>query len=343
MPSDNVRFGLIGFGAWGVHHARAIRETAGAELVAIAARSAESQTAARELQTNVEVVGDYQQLLKRSDIDVIDIVVPTYLHHEIASAALKAGKHVLLEKPMAANVADCAEIVALAEQHQRILAIGFELRMSRLWARIRRMIDDGAIGEPQYCLIELWRRPYRPGSGGWRFDIDRVGNWILEEPIHFFDLARWYLSSLGEPVSVTARAKARNPESPELTDNFTAILDFPGGGYAVISQTLSGFEHHQVAKVTGSKGALWASWNGAMDRTLTPEFFLKYHDGATVQTIDCGGPAGEVFELAQQIGRVADAVRSGVALHADGHDGLWAVRMCMSAVEAAANRGTITF
>ncbi len=61
------------------------------------------------------------------------------------------------------------------------------------------MIDRGAIGEPQYCLIELWRKPYRLGSNGWRYDISRVGNWILEEPIHFFDLARWYLGSLGEP------------------------------------------------------------------------------------------------------------------------------------------------
>lgn len=72
-----------------------------------------------------------------------------------------------------------------------------------------------------------------------------------------------------------------------------------------------------------------------MDRTFTPEFFLKYHDGSTVQTVDCGGPAGEVFELVQQIERVADAVRSGVPLHANGDDGLWAVRMCMSAAASA--------
>lgn len=343
MTNDTIRFGLIGYGAWGAHHARAIRETAGAELVGIAARSPESQAAARAAQPDVEVIGDYRLLLDQPDIDVIDIVVPTHLHHEIACAALKAGKHVLLEKPMAATVEHCEEIVSLASKHQRILAIGFELRMSRLWARMKQMIDEGAIGAPQYCLIELWRRPYRPGSGGWRFDIDRVGNWILEEPIHFFDLARWYLSSLGEPVSVTARAKARNPERPELSDNFTAMLDFPAGGYAVISQTLSGFEHHQVAKVTGSGGSLWASWSGAMDRTFAPDFFLKYHDGTTVQTIDCGGPAGEVFELVQQIERVAEAVRSHVPLHANGDDGLWAVRMCLSAADSAARGQTVEF
>lgn len=330
-----VKFGLVGFGAWGAHHARAIRETPGAELVAIAARSPESQTAARAAQSDVEVVGDYRQLLGRSDIDVIDVVVPTHMHHEIACAALRAGKHVLLEKPMASTLAASGEIVQLADSQQRMLVIGFELRLSRLWGRVKQLIDAGAIGQPQYCLIELWRKPYRPGAGGWRYDIDRVGNWILEEPIHFFDLARWYMSSLGEPTQVTARAKARNPAHPELTDNFSAMLDFPGGGYAVISQTLSGFEHHQVAKVTGSEGSLWASWSGAMDRTFTPEFFLKAQRGDEIKLVDCGGPAGEVFELVQQVGAVVAALRDGAPLHADGRDGLWAVRMCLAAAEAA--------
>lgn len=334
MTTD-VRFGLIGYGAWGSHHARAIRETDGARLVAIAARSAQSQDDASAAHSGVDIVGDYRQLLERDDIDVVDIVVPTHMHHEIACAALRAGKHVLLEKPMAATMSDSAQIVQLAQQLERILVIGFELRLSRLWGRAKQLIDAGAIGEPQYCLIELWRKPYRPGAGGWRYDIDRVGNWILEEPIHFFDLARWYMSSLGEPTRVTARAKARNPAHPELTDNFSAMLDFPGGAYAVISQTLSGFEHHQVAKITGTSGSLWASWSGAMDRTFTPEFFLKVHSGDEIKRIDCGGPAGEVFELVEQVAAVVAAVRTGAPLHADGHDGLWAVHMCLAAAEAA--------
>lgn len=332
-----TRFGLIGYGAWGSHHARAIQETGAAELVCIAGRSEASQSAARSAHPQVSVVADYRQLIGRTDIDVVDIVVPTHLHCEIACAALQAGKHVLLEKPMAADVADCQKILMAATQHQRLLAIGFELRMSRLWGRVRRMIDEGAVGVPQYCLIELWRRPYRPGSDGWRYDIQRVGNWILEEPIHFFDLARWYFHSCGKPVRVTARARARDEAKPQFSDNFTAILDFPGGAYAVISQTLSAFEHHQTVKITGSRGSLWASWSGALDRTFSPEFFLKYHDGTAVHNIDCGGPAGEVFELVQQIGRVCESVQRGVPLHASGDDGLEAVRLCVKAAESAAS------
>ncbi len=75
----------------------AIREASGAELVTIAARSDSSQAAARGDYAGCDVVADYRRLLDRDDIDVVDIVVPTHMHHEIACAALDAGKHVLLE------------------------------------------------------------------------------------------------------------------------------------------------------------------------------------------------------------------------------------------------------
>ncbi|MEY4187391.1 MAG: 1,5-anhydro-D-fructose reductase [Planctomycetota bacterium] len=332
-----VRFGLVGFGAWGTHHARAIQETPGAELAMIAANSTQSLTAAASAYPHIPVTGDYTQLLANPDIDVVDIVVPTHLHTEIACAALQHKHHVLLEKPMASSEADCHRILAAADASQKLLAIGFELRMSRLWGRVHQLIQEGAIGTPQYCLIELFRRPYRQGSAGWRYDRSRVGNWILEEPIHFFDLACWYFSQLGEPVAVQARSSSRDPGRPLLTDNFTAILDFPGGAWAVISQTLAAFEHHQTVKITGTEGSLWASWSGVMDRTTTPRFFLKQGSAATGESwqVDCGGPAGEVFELQQQIARMCAAVRGEQPLHADGLDGLKAVRLCLAAEQAA--------
>ena len=91
----------------------------------------------------------------------------------------------------------------------RVLSIGHELRLSSQWGEIKSTIDRGEIGEPRYILVELSRRPYRLGADGWRYDIGRVGNWILEEPIHFFDLARWYLSGAGAPADVYATASAR--------------------------------------------------------------------------------------------------------------------------------------
>ena len=228
-----------------------------------------------------QVYADYRELLARPDIDVVDIVVPSYLHHEIASAALAAGKHLLLEKPMALSLRECDDLIALAAKHKRVFAVGHELRLSSLWGKVKELIAGGFIGEPKYALVELSRRPYRLGSENWRYDISRVGSWILEEPIHFFDLARWYLSSLGDPQTVYATANSRQAGHEELKDNFSAIVHFPRGGYAVVSQTLAAFEHHQTVKVTGTKGALWASWSGAMDRTLHPTFSLRAFDGET--------------------------------------------------------------
>jgi myo-inositol 2-dehydrogenase/D-chiro-inositol 1-dehydrogenase len=326
-----IKFGLIGFGAWGKHHAAAIENTPGAQLGAIAAHSEASCITARAAYSHAAVFADYREMLRQADIVVVDVVTPTYLHHEIASAVLNARKHLLLEKPMAPSVSQCDDLIRLAQRHHRLLAIGHEFRLSSLWGKVKELIDDGFIGEPQYALIELSRNPYRQGSNGWRYDIERVGNWILEEPIHFFDLARWYLSSIGDPETVYAAANSRQPDHPELQDNFSAILHFPGGAYAVISQTLSAFEHHQTVKVTGSKGALWASWSGALDRTRHPTFSLRAFDGAEVHTVAIEKTTGEVFELEDQIAMIVRAIQTSQAIACTAEDGRWSVAMCLAA------------
>lgn len=328
---QKVGMALIGYGAWGACHAGAIVNAANAELVAIAANSDESCRRAAEAHPGVTVVSDYRELLGREDVEVCDVVLPSHLHHEVASAVLDSKKHLLLEKPMCLSIDHCQDLIERANSNQLLLAIGHELRLSSLWSKVKELIDEGYIGEPKYVLVELSRNPYRLGSGGWRYDIDRVGNWILEEPIHFFDFARWYLSSVGEPISVHALANSRQPDHPELQDNFSALVQFPGGAYAVISQTLAAFEHHQTVKVTGTKGALWASWSGAKDRTRHPTFSLRAFDGEQLTEVPIEKITGEVFELEDQIALVAEAVRHGKPLQATGNDGLWSVGMCLAA------------
>jgi myo-inositol 2-dehydrogenase/D-chiro-inositol 1-dehydrogenase len=240
---------------------------------------------------------------------------------------------------MALSLDHCDRLIALAGQKQRKLAIGHEFRLSSLWGKVKQMIDAGKIGEPQYALIELWRRPYRLGADGWRYDINRVGNWILEEPIHFFDLARWYFERVGEPVSVFAQASARRADHEELQDNFSATVRFRGGGgaYAVISQTLAAWEHHQVVKVTGREGALWASWSGALDRTFEPTFSLKHARGVAGETpvdVPIDKITGEVYELNDQVDSMVRAIVDGEPLAATGMDGRWSVAMCLTAQES---------
>ena len=334
MSSSPVRFGLVGFGAWGQFHASSIAGNPDAQLVAITAPSAASREAATKAYPQARVFGDHREMLKATQLDIVDVVTPSSTHLEIARDALNAGCHLLLEKPMAIAVEDCRAIIELAKKRDRHLAVGHEMRLSPQWGEIKRIIERGEIGEPQYVLVELSRKPYRQGASGWRYDQQRVGSWVLEEPIHFFDLARWYLESAGDPVELYAYGKSRDPERPTLYDNFSAMFRYANGAYAVVSQTLAAFEHHQTVKLAGTKGAIWAAWSGAQDRTLEPTFFLKKFSTEKLEEVTFAKKSGEVFELREQIARCVDMVRGKAKPAATGRDGLWSAGLCLLAEES---------
>lgn len=334
MSHPPVRFGLVGFGAWGQFHAQSIAGNPSAELTAITAPSAASRAAAAQAYPRARVYSDHRQMLAETKLDLVDVVTPSHTHLEVATAALNAGCHLLLEKPMALSVADCQFIVNLAAQRKLQLAVGHELRLSTQWGEIKRLIEAGTIGDPLYVLVELLRKPYRQGASGWRYDQSRVGSWVLEEPIHFFDLARWYLASAGDPVELHAYGNSRDPQRPQLFDNFSAMFKYPNGAYAVVSQTLAAFEHHQTVKVTGTKGAIWAGWSGALDRTLEPSYFLKVFDGTNLTEVKLAKHSGEVFELREEIARCVQMVRGEAAPAATGRDGLWSTALCLVAEES---------
>lgn len=341
--TGKARFGLIGYGAWGSHHARAIHACDQAELVAIVETSEERRAAARAEYPNARIRADLDEMLNADAPEIVSIALPNHLHVEAAKTALQADKHLLLEKPMTNTIEQCNELIRIARDRHRTLALVHQLRVSSLWSRAKQLIDEGAIGKPLYALVELWRNPYRSGSDGWRFDYDRVGSWILEEPIHFFDLARWYFAGEGDPVSVYARANARQQDHPELQDNFSATLNFPDGGFAVIAQTLAAWEHHQVAKLTGTDGALWAAWSGEMDRTFHPEYSLKLQRKDTIEEISIERPPGEVYELEDVVADMIEAVRENRPPATTGEDGRWAVEMCIKSEQSVASGGPVAF
>lgn len=329
-----VRFALCGFGAWGRFHAQSIAQNPDARLVAISAPSDASREEVRRLYPDAIAFSDSLEMIERVDFDVIDIATPSHTHREIAVAAMTKGRHVLLEKPMAITLEDCKAIVTCAQDHRVHLAVGHELRLSSQWGRIKEIIKAGTIGKPQYVLVELLRKPYRLGASGWRYDQSRVGSWVLEEPIHFFDLARWYLEDSGDPVELYAYGNSRAQDRPSLHDNFSAMFKCADGSYAVVSQTLAAFEHHQTVKVTGTTGALWAGWSGALDRTLEPMAFLKVFDGQKLEDVELTRQSGEVFELREEIAQCVQMVRGGESRIATGIDGLWSAGLCLVAEES---------
>lgn len=337
-----LRCGLIGYGAWGSQHARVISANPGAQLIAIAARSAETRAMAQQDHPTIRAFADYREMLT-SELDAVAVVLPSHLHFEVSKAVLESGRHLLLEKPMCLSIAHCETLNDLAKQRKLVLAVGHEMRLSSLWGKVKSLVDEGAVGQPLYMLIELWRKPYRLGADGWRYDIGRVGNWILEEPIHFFDLARWCFEKYAQPVSVYARANAARLDHPELQDHFSSIVSFSGGQYAVIAQCLGGWEHHQIVKISGTEGAMWASWSGAQDRTFQPSFSLKVQRSSTLEEIPIARAAGEVFELEEQFACFVRAIQTGVSPPASGEDGAWSVRMCLKAQESVERGSVVEF
>jgi myo-inositol 2-dehydrogenase / D-chiro-inositol 1-dehydrogenase len=332
--SQPVRFALAGFGAWGKLHAKSIHDNPDARLVAITAPTEATRAEATSTYPDAKIFADAAEMIAKANFDIIDIVTPSHTHRGIAIAAMKHGRHVLLEKPMATTVADCKSITAAAAECGVKLALGHEFRLSSQWGEIKRIIERGTIGDPQYVLVELLRKPYRQGAAGWRYDQSRVGSWVLEEPIHFFDLARWYLEGSGDPVELYAYGNSRDPQRPQLFDNFSAMFKYANGSYAVVSQTLAAFEHHQTVKVSGTKGAVWAGWSGALDRTLEPSFFLKVFDGENLENVKMEKHSGEVFELREEIAQSIRMVRGESHRLATGRDGLWSAGLCLVAEES---------
>jgi myo-inositol 2-dehydrogenase / D-chiro-inositol 1-dehydrogenase len=330
----SMAFAVAGYGAWGRYHARAIAEAADARLAAIASPSEANAEAAHADFPDAVVYRSWEALLADPAIEAIAVATPNHLHAPIAIAALEAGRHVLLEKPMATSIADCDRIVAAAARAKGQLSVGLQCRLSPQWGRIHALIAEGAIGRPRHVHISLFRHPYRPGSAGWRYDKARVGSWILEEPVHFFDLALWYLARSGRPVAVRAVGVGHQGMQPTIS----VLLQFPDGATVAVNQILGGFDHHQTVEVVGDGGAVRATWSASTARSLQATATLRLKRIAAEDFEDLPiTRSGEVYELLRQAQASVAAFRSGTSL-VSAAEGRAAVAVCLAA-ESSARKG----
>lgn len=335
-----MRIGLVGYGGWGRVHAGVIGRIDGLSLGGVVAGDdASAREAAHDL-PGVPVHRTFDALLADPAIDLVDIVGPNHLHADMAVQALEAGRHVLLEKPMATTLADAERVVTAAERSGRYCDSVLQLRVSRQWARVRSLIEEGALGRMRAANFTLFRRPFRGGSDDWRFTRASVGSWILEEPIHYIDLLLWYFRERGLPVELSASGVA-SPRGPGMYDAFAATMTFADGSYAVFSQCLAGFEHSLVLELAGEQGAIRTWWAGAMDRTDTPDFELKLQRaGAETAEIVAVEKSGEVFELEEQLRRLLVAVPAGTPL-VSAREALPSLKVCLEIERALAERRVI--
>lgn len=335
-----MRFGLIGFGAWGRHHAQAIAGLPGLELTAIACDTDETAQAARSAYPGARVSRDWREVVAMSDLDVVDVVAPNHLHAPIAIGALQAGKDVLLEKPMAVTLDECDVLLEAERQSGRLVSVGHELRQSAQWGRVKSLIDRDAIGAPLFLNFSLFRNFYRPGAGSWRYDPARVGSWLLEEAVHYIDLVLWYFARHGDPLALRALGNARPDRASGMHDNATLVLRYASGAYAILNHCVAGFEHHVVLEIAGTNGAIRTHWSGAMDRDGTAAFELRVQPrGFAFErgVRECERLAiersGEVYELTEQIRLTAEAFAARRALVPAG-EARKRVMICIAAEEA---------
>jgi len=170
---------------------------------------------------------DYKELLANEDVDFVDIVAPTYLHHEITIAALKSGKHVHCEKPMALNPEQCAEMIATAKEMNKTLMIGQVLHFWNAYVILKEFVDTKKFGEAKFAFF------YRGGvqdhnkNGSykdWIRQRELGGGALFDQHIHDTDMIRWLF---GTPEAVSTQGLTIHPNS--AYDVVSTNYFFPDG------------------------------------------------------------------------------------------------------------------
>lgn len=193
-----IRLGVVGCG--GMSHNFADRVGAIADHVRVEAAVdidlAQAQRFAEPFAHEVQVAADYREVLER--VDAVLLVLPHQLHHDVSVDCLEAGKHVLVEKPMANTEAECRAMIETAERCDRVLMVAYVMRYHPLVRELKRLLDSGRFGA---CFqMSIWTEQltkYPPGH--WTRSAEMLGGGqLFSHGCHYIDLLLWFL---GEPVS----------------------------------------------------------------------------------------------------------------------------------------------
>src|SRR4051812_23349375 len=180
------------------------RSTSGVEVTAIAARSEDRARAYARTHGIRRVHASYDALLADEDIDAVYIPLPAALHGRWMRRTIEVGKHVLCEKPFTANADEAAEIAALAAGTDRVVMEAFHSRLHPLWARLRQIVDSGALGEVRTARASFCA-PIPPGKDI-RWQVPLGGGALMDLGVYPVGLLRHLL---GEPRGLSADASGR--------------------------------------------------------------------------------------------------------------------------------------
>ena len=211
----HIKVAMLGFGGIARSHRKAYWRLAqegntGIELVAIcdidpaqftnsvAINLGADQTAKEE---EIHTYTDLDEMLAKEEFEMIDICLPTYLHKEYTVRMLRAGKHVLCEKPMSLSYEDCDEMIRVAKEEGRKLMIGQCLRFDLSYLYLKECIDDGRFGALKSVFMDRLSAHPTWGFENWFSDSSKSGGCLLDLHVHDIDMVRFFL---GEPRAVSA-------------------------------------------------------------------------------------------------------------------------------------------
>ena len=207
--ADKLRCAVIGAGGIGLDHLHSLATCHRAAAVALAETNPQRAREASARHNIPRSYADFHELLEQPDIDAVTIALPNHLHAAVAIEALKARKHVLIEKPMAMNAKEAAKIIEVAKSMKRIVMVGQNLRFNRATQQIKALIDRGDLGEVYHARCFWWRRAGIPRIGSWFTRKDQSGGGCLADlGVHLLDTCL-HLFKEFDVVSVTAQTYAK--------------------------------------------------------------------------------------------------------------------------------------
>jgi len=249
-PEKKVRIGVIGTGFGARVVAPVFRETEGCEVVdLVTPRDDDAVTA----------------LCARTDVDLISVQSPPFLHRDHVTRAIEGGHAVLCDKPFGRNLADAQAMDDLAEEAGLLNFVNFEFRRHPARRELRALLRDGVVGVVEHvqwnAFHGVWLDPTRPFS--WSFDRELGGGWIRLSGSHTIDYIRW---SLGEVVDATGAIRTTITQRADrdgrmhrctAEDGYTALLQLDGGVSVTIDATSTNpVERPNRVTVIGSEGVL---------------------------------------------------------------------------------------
>ncbi|CAM3616972.1 Gfo/Idh/MocA family protein [Marinicrinis lubricantis] len=319
-------FGLIGCGSIGDFHMQAIHELDHAELVMVCARKQEraQEVGSRE---RCDWTTDIDELLVRPDVDIVTVTTSSGSHAEIGMKVLEAGKHLMVEKPMAMNAEDAERMIRMAEQKGLTIAVVSQRRFEPQHMAAYEAVISGKLGK--LLMIEASCPFYRDqsyyDSAAWRGTIDQDGGAMMNQGIHSLDLMLWVS---GSAVRTVYGKTATRTHQMEAEDIGAALLQFENGtlgSFKASTSIVPGFPpaltvygEHGTVKVEGASITHWSVPG-------MPEPQLSSESGAGGGVSDPKSISTEYHRL--QIADMLDALSDGREPMITGRDGAAAVRV----------------